>query len=96
MGMKQVPKYDIKWLLIIALIVMLGASWNSEARDYPYDFPVQYDSFHMVTGNTHSVYECSGIERCYEVWETAQLNREIQCSDRFWIERADGTVQILK
>ena len=88
------PKYDIKWLLIITLIVMLGSSWNSEARLY--DFPSEYASFHVVKGNTHSVYPCTGMDNCYDVFKEAQLARKVQCSDRFWIERTDGTIQILK
>jgi len=76
--------------LVMALLISASAEANL------YDFPSKYASFHVVKGNTHSEYPCTGMEDCYTVFKESQLARKVQCSDRFWIEREDGTIQILK
>ena len=97
--MKQVPKYDIKWLLIIALIVMLGASWNSEANGY-YNFPSEQAEFHLIRNdgmNTHLKWRCADVETCYEVFKMKQQKDNTQnCANGMWIERANGYKWILK
>jgi hypothetical protein len=84
-------------LVLILLTFFLFAIFGSEAEaKKKYEFPYPYASFHVVKGNTHSTYPCTGMDNCYDVFKEAQLARKVQCSDRFWIERTDGSIQILK